>query len=210
MKTSSNQEVQNLYDGTANSYDSMMDSEIELPIYSDTLSRLAERISELDSPLVDVSCGSGHMLQMYHNKYDANRDLVGIDISPEMLKVAKNRVGSFAHLRTGDMSKLTDIHTGSIAAIINFFAIHHIDEAILKTTLIEWKRVLQQKGQLILAAWEGQGSIDYGEHSDIMAVKHDEKTLLAMIAAAGFSINQYKVELIKEMDMNAIYIEASK
>ncbi len=44
MKTSPDNEVRELYKETANSYNRMMDSEIELPIYSDTLSRLAARI----------------------------------------------------------------------------------------------------------------------------------------------------------------------
>jgi len=58
MKASSEREVRELYESTADSYAKMMDSEIELPIYADVLSRLHQRIFALPGSLVDTSCGS--------------------------------------------------------------------------------------------------------------------------------------------------------
>lgn len=209
MKTSPNIEVLNLYDETAESYNAMMDTEIGMPIYSETLSRLSDKISKLGGPVTDVSCGSGHMLRLYHDKYDSYRDLVGIDLSPEMIKIAKKRAGDIAKLYTGDMSTLSNVSNNSVAGIINFFAIHHINEEKLLKSVDEWYRVLQSNGYLVLAAWEGSGVIDYGEHSDIVAIKHPESTIKKLLVGK-FDVQYCTIEFIKEMDMNAIYIEARK
>jgi hypothetical protein len=75
MKTSSNKDIQQLYDETAGSYNLIMDAEIQLPIYSDILSRLSVRISQLPGTVIDVACGSGHMLHMYNSQCDSVRTL---------------------------------------------------------------------------------------------------------------------------------------
>ena len=65
MKTSSAEQVRELYEQSADAYAKMMDAEIDLPIYSDILSRLTERIADTPGPVLDTSCGSGHMLSRY-------------------------------------------------------------------------------------------------------------------------------------------------
>ena len=61
-----------------------MDKEIDLPVYSDLLGRLQERIANVPGTLIDTACGSGHMMSMYHERYDQQRLLLGIDLSPRM------------------------------------------------------------------------------------------------------------------------------
>ena len=127
MKTSSIAEIRELYEDSADSYSKMMDSEIELPIYADTLGRLAERIAEIPGPVIDTSCGSGHMLSRYHDCYDSGRSLLGIDLSPGMVAIASTRLGSHAEILTGDMCDLGTVETDSSSAVLSFFAIHHAD-----------------------------------------------------------------------------------
>jgi ubiquinone/menaquinone biosynthesis C-methylase UbiE len=69
------------YDKSADSFDKMMDSEINLPIYFDTLSRLAKRISQLNGPVIDTACGSGHLLNLFRQNFDTKRLLIALDIS---------------------------------------------------------------------------------------------------------------------------------
>ena len=66
MKTSSARQVCEMYEATADSYANMMDVEIKLPVYSETLGRLQRRIAEMPGVLIDTACGSGHMLSMFH------------------------------------------------------------------------------------------------------------------------------------------------
>ena len=142
MKPSSTGDVRSMYEGSADSYAEMMDSEIDLPLYADTLGRLRERIGKTPGALIDSSCGSGHMLSMYHEQYDRSRPLVGIDLSPRMVAIAGARLGSSASVLVGDMGDLATVDTGSAAAVLNFFAVHHLDPEGVREALGEWHRVL--------------------------------------------------------------------
>jgi hypothetical protein len=73
MTTSPVSKVREFYESSADWYSNMMDTEIDLPVYSDTLGRLAERIADIPGPVIDTSCGSGHMLSRYHERYDPKR-----------------------------------------------------------------------------------------------------------------------------------------
>ena len=67
MKTSSEAKVRQLYEGSADSYAEMMDSEIDLPVYSDTLGRLAERVADSDYVFA-------------HTEYDFDTSMIGFEI----------------------------------------------------------------------------------------------------------------------------------
>ena len=82
-----------MYEETADSYAQMMDTEIGLPVYADILGRLRDRIANIPGAVVDTACGSGHMLSMYHERYDSNRPLLGIDLSPRMVSIAGEKLG---------------------------------------------------------------------------------------------------------------------
>ncbi|RKZ53611.1 MAG: hypothetical protein DRR16_10565 [Candidatus Parabeggiatoa sp. nov. 3] len=210
MNTSKLSEVKKLYEESADSYNKMMDIEIKLPIYSDTLSRLANRINSLSGSLVDTSCGTGHMLDFYHSNYDASRSLIGIDLSKHMVDIASKKLGNNAIILVGDMCDMSLISPCSSAAIISFFAIHHIDPTNVVKAFKEWNRSLCAEGQLVIAAWEGSGFIDYGEDSNIVASKYTQNKLTSWVSDTGFVVDECKVELIEEMSMNAIYLEATK
>jgi ubiquinone/menaquinone biosynthesis C-methylase UbiE len=210
MKTSSINEVRELYEDSADSYSKMMDSEIELPIYADTLGRLAERIAEIPGPVIDTSCGSGHMLSRYHDCYDTGRSLLGIDLSPRMVAIASTRLGSHAEILTADMRDLGTVEADSSSAALSFFAIHHADSEGVRAALQEWYRVLRPGGQLVVATWEGTGPIDYGSHSDLVALRYTKAEVVAWTREAGFVVDRCVVEPVEEMPMDAIYLEGTK
>jgi ubiquinone/menaquinone biosynthesis C-methylase UbiE len=143
VKTSSEKEIRELYRESAESYARMMDSEINQPYYADTLGRLAERIAHLPGLVIDTSCGSGHMLARYHERYDPSRPLLGIDLSPHMVAIAGSSLGSSATVRTGDMREMEQVDTGSAVAVLSSFAIHHSGPLDIITALKEWHRVLR-------------------------------------------------------------------
>lgn len=210
MQTSPDSSVVALYDETAESYARMMDEEIELPVYSETLAELARSIRAVPGPVVDTSCGSGHMLELYRARHDPKRSLMGIDLSPRMVAVARSRLGAGAQVQVGDMRRLTTLSSGSVAGLISFFALHHLSAAELQGAFREWHRVLSVGGRLVVAAWEGSGPIDYGEASDVVAYKHGEKELTAWVGEGGFRLRHCRVEAIKDMGMNALYLGAER
>ena len=199
-----------MYDANADSYAKMMDREIKLPVYKDLLGRLQEQIANTPGILLDTACGSGHMLAMFHSQYDSGRSLCGIDISPRMVTVSKKRLGKKASIEPGDMRALPGMDSGSVGALINFFAVHHLDTDGISASMLEWNRVLVQKGRLLVAAWEGSGAIDYGEESDIIALRYTAKDLTKIAIKSGFTVTQCNVESVEDFPMDAIYLECVK
>jgi ubiquinone/menaquinone biosynthesis C-methylase UbiE len=199
-----------MYDATAESYAKMMDSEIDLPVYSDILGRLQARIVNTPGTLIDTSCGSGHMLSMYHERYDQSRSLLGIDLSPHMVSIARKRLGSSAEIVIGDMREILAVETGSAAAVLNFFALHHLDPTGVSVALAEWYRLLRPGGQLLVAAWEGAGAIDYGKESDVVALRYKADELGSLARVAGFAVTKCVIEPVEEIPMDAIYLEGVK
>jgi ubiquinone/menaquinone biosynthesis C-methylase UbiE len=210
MKTSSTEKVRELYENSAESYAALMDEEIDLPIYSDILSRLADRIAAIPGPVVDTSCGPGHMLFRFRDRYDSDRSLVGIDLSPRMVEIATEKLKSGAEMLVGDMRNLDGVETGSAAAALSFFALHHLGPEEVPGTLREWWRILRPKGQLVVAAWEGTGAIDYEGEMDLLALRYSRDEVVAWAEGARFVVNRCVVEPVEGMPMNAVYLEGTK
>jgi ubiquinone/menaquinone biosynthesis C-methylase UbiE len=210
MNTSSEEKVRRLYEDSADWYAEMMDAEIDLPVYSDSLSRLSGRITRVSGPLIDTSCGPGHMLSLYHERFDSTRSLLGIDLSPRMVAIAKSKLGAKAKVLVGDMRDLSGVESGSAAAIVSFFAIHHLNPADIATTLHEWHRVLKPRGQLLIAAWEGDSPVDYGDQSDVVALRYGSADVADWVRYAGFEVDRCSVESVEDVEMDATYLEGSK
>ncbi len=210
MKISSNKEVRELYEDSADTYNKMIDNEIDLPVYSDLFGRLFKKISELTGAVIDTSCGSGHMLYRYCEKYDPQRPLIGIDLSPSMVALASQKLGSNAIVYEGDMRDLSRISPGSVAAVISFYAMHHLDSKGIDLAFKEWFRTLCLGGQLFIATWEGKGPIDYGGESDVVALRYSKEEVATWATNSGFRIDRLVVETVEEIPMEVIYLEATK
>jgi ubiquinone/menaquinone biosynthesis C-methylase UbiE len=203
-------EVRKMYEETADSYAEMMDSEIGLPVYSDILGRLCERLLSIGGVLIDTACGSGHMLSMYFDHFDKSRQLLGVDLSPRMAAIAAKRLGSHGRVIVGDMRDLSEIEKGEASAVLSFFALHHLDPSGVREAFREWYRVLRPDGQLVVATWEGTGAVDYGDESDIVALKYSSQNLKGWVKSTGFEIARCVVEPVEEIPMDAIYLEGAK
>lgn len=210
MEISSEKEIQNLYNNTAEQYNEMMDEEIKLPIYKELLSGLSQRIKDIPGCIVDTSCGPGQVLDFYHSKIDASRALLGIDLSTSMVNLAEKKLKKNAVITVGDMRELPDIKAGKAAAVISFFSLHHLDKAGIRAALKEWSRVLANEGELLMALWEGTGSIDYEGQSDVIAFRYTKEEIRSLVSEAGFKVESLKIEPVEDIPMDAIYLEANK
>lgn len=210
MKPSSVNKVREMYDTTADSYAQMMDGEIKLLVYSEVLERLHAGIEGIPGSMIDTACGSGHMLSMYRDLYNPQRPLVGVDLSPRMISIARERLGSNADLFVGDMRDLQQFESGSAAALLNWYAIHHLSKEGLRKAMKEWYRVLVPGGQLWVATWEGAGLIDYGEASEIVAVRYSPDELTDFAEGAGFRITSCDVVPVEDFPMDAVHLECIK
>ncbi len=207
---SSTDDVRKFYGDHADSYNAMMDAEIELPMYVAALGGLAERIADVEGPVLDTSCGTGHMLEKFAAEYAHDRGLLGVDLSPQMVAVARQRLGAAAAIEEGDMGVLSHIADGSCAAVLSYFALHHVDLEGVRHCFSEWHRVLVSGGQLLVATWEGEGPIDYGDAGDIRTLRYRVDEISEAVTAAGFRVDSCVAQPVEEMEMDAVYLGATR
>lgn len=209
MNSNSNNDVRAFYDNVAVFYTEMMDGEIQTKLYADVLGRLAERLRGMEGPILDTSCGPGHMLQRYRADFEADRALWGCDLTADMVTRARQRLGEHATIVEGDMRHLLTIQDASAAAIVSFFALQHLETEEVLPTLREWRRALKPGGQLLLGTWEGEGLVDYGDHGDIRAYCIPKAQMKTWVAQAGFCVDRIWTEPMDGLDATGLYLEAT-
>lgn len=105
----------------------------------------------INGPLLDVACGTGRVMPHY-----GKREISGIDISKDMLKIAKKRKPS-AKLKVADATEIPyDDETFSVC-ITSRFLMHTPDYSII---LREMARVTK-KGGSIIADFPNKNSLSY-------------------------------------------------
>ena len=157
---------------------------------------------------MDVCCGPGHMLQRYRDRYDADRPLVRLDLSAAMVSLTNKRLGAPSSARVGDM-RHPDVSM-HVAAVINYFALHHLNADSARGAFATWFALLQPRGQLLVATWEGKGAIDYGDQTDVVALRYTREQVRSWADDAGFTIDRYEVKPVDEIPMDAVYLEATR
>lgn len=156
--------------------------------------------------ILDVGCGTGAFLEFYQ-RYKCN--LYGIDMSPAMLGIAKQRLGESSELHLGSAADMpyTD---GFFDLVVSMLVLHEIDPQIRPEILDEVKRVLKPGGRVLLIdfnpgrlqgfeGWRTKGVILLSEiaagrrhfrnYRQFMSVDG----LLPMAEKAGFSVVKQRV-----------------
>jgi len=115
------------------------------PLDRHLLNRFAESMKG-KGLVADMGCGPGHVAKYLHLH---GVEMCGIDISPEMIRIAKG-MSPEIDFKVGDMLSL-DIADGSFAGIVAFYSIVHFDSSELATALSECRRVIKDGGLILLA-----------------------------------------------------------
>src|SRR4029079_4655343 len=88
--------------------------------------------------VADMGCGPGHVAKYLHLH---GVEMCGIDISPEMIRIAKG-MSPEIDFKVGDMLSL-DIADGSFAGIVAFYSIVHFDSSELSTAVRACRTVIK-------------------------------------------------------------------
>jgi ubiquinone/menaquinone biosynthesis C-methylase UbiE len=101
----------------------------------------------INGSILDVGCGPGIFLNMLARE-NGELSLAGLDIAPEMIRVAKERLGPLADLKLGDAESLPweDNRFNYVSCIDSF---HHYPNPA--RVLREMHRVLRRGGRIVMA-----------------------------------------------------------
>jgi SAM-dependent methyltransferase len=133
------------YDGLAPAYD-LFTGGHDHAAWAGLLERLALQHRPAGRRLLDVGCGTGSALvPMLERGYDA----VGVDVSPRMLDIARDKVGESVRLIAADMRALPDVGefdlVWSVADAVNYL----LSEADLIAAFDGFRRNLAPAGVVV-------------------------------------------------------------
>jgi SAM-dependent methyltransferase len=110
-------------------------------------------------PVVDVGCGPGQIGAFVR---DHGRFVVGLDLSTEMVRLAKGRLDGAL---VADM-RLLPLATGRLGGIVAFYSLIHLRRTELETAVREFHRVLRPGGHVLLTAHEGDDEVELDRFLD--------------------------------------------
>jgi SAM-dependent methyltransferase len=149
------QAIRNNYDNLADEYTRRLFRELQQkPLDRELLDRFCAD-SAGRGAVCDMGCGPGQVARYLR---DAGAYVFGMDLSPGMLKLAR-QFSPDIDFREGNMTAL-DIPDEKLAGIVAFYAIVNIPEVLLTAVFQEMHRALQPGGLLLLAFHCGNESVD--------------------------------------------------
>ena len=132
------------FDSWAGSYDKFVFGFWLRSMHSDVLKFIAKKQK---LKILDVSCGTGEMLLLMLRRLN-KPDIYGVDISRNMLDIAKRKLKGRLKLKYADAA-LLPFKNNTFDYVITTESFHHYHNQ--KKSLMEMKRVLKKNGRLIIA-----------------------------------------------------------
>lgn len=136
------------YDQVAADYATLLRDHLAgSPVDRAVLGLFAELVrADGGGPVADLGCGPGRITAPLH---DLGLDVVGIDLSPGMVAVAR---AEHPHLRfsVGSLAAL-DLDDGALAGAVCWYSLIHTPPAEQPAVLTEVARVLRPGGHVLLA-----------------------------------------------------------
>ncbi len=144
------------------------------------------------SKILDIGCGSGVPISKYF--FDQNFDVTGLDISEEMIKLAKNNLPQCTFL----VQDMTDINlpNNSFDAIVAFYSIIHVPREEHKTLLQKLHSLLKKGGYILITMgsdeWEDTSEDFHG--AKMFWSHYDSKKNIKLVKESGFDIIESEID----------------
>lgn len=108
--------------------------------------------------ILDVGCGTGSFLEFYQ-RY--THQLYGIDTSPAMMDIARQRLGREVDLHLGSAAEMP-YPDNYFDLIVSMLVLHEMDHPIRLAVLEEMKRILKPDGKILLIDFD-PGPLEFFE-----------------------------------------------
>lgn len=133
------------YDAVARAYDRQLGGELDgKPLDRALLTGFVELVGA--GPIADVGCGPGHVTRFLARQH---ADVVGVDISPGMIAVARDRAPEVT-FTVGSMLRLP-VADAAWAGAVALYSIIHLTADERATACREFARVIHTGGWLLVA-----------------------------------------------------------
>jgi ubiquinone/menaquinone biosynthesis C-methylase UbiE len=182
--------ARSFYDGTAERYVQFTGTEIspvtEGPVDQSLLSAFIELIKMNGfARVADIGCGPGRVAAFMANN---GLDVVGVDVSPEMLGIAR-RAHPDIQFEEGRLDKLP-FDDEALGGAVCWYSIIYTPPQLLEKAFAELTRVLDATGCLLIAFQAGNGeTVQQGRTLDtersIAAYRHRVEDVTGSLGEAG-------------------------
>jgi SAM-dependent methyltransferase len=147
-------DIRDSYDSAAEAYAEHLATELDgKPLDRHLLNRFAEE-TRGRGRVVDLGCGPG---QIGRYLQEQGVDVVGIDLSPGMVRVATSLYPGI-EFRVGDMTRL-DLPDASLAGVVAFYSIVHFRPDELGAVFEQMRRVLMPGGLALISFHIGDQAV---------------------------------------------------
>jgi SAM-dependent methyltransferase len=183
-------DVRDSYDSAAEAYAQHLASELtRKPLDRHLLNRFAED-TRGRGMVADIGCGPGHVARYLH---DQGVTIVGIDLSPAMVRCAA-RLNPGLDFRVGDMRTL-ELPASSLAGIVAFYSIVHVQPGELGVIMREMRRVLAPGRVALVSFHVGSEVVHvdelFGAPVDLDFRFHEPVDVVAALRAASFAVIEH-------------------
>lgn len=153
----SRKETRAYYDHISKFYDLLAEAS-ERPLRAAAMQKLAPRAGEV---ILEIGSGTGHSLAALGSAVAPQGRVLGLDLSPEMLKnshryLCKMGREQHVHLVCGD-AVLMPVRAASLDAVLMSFTLELFDTPEIPKLLDECKRVLRPKGRIVVVGMSKEG-----------------------------------------------------
>ena len=193
--------VRSAYDTVAEAYSEVLkDTSFEAPLDIAMIDDFCARLRATPGrKVVDAGCGAGRLSAHLSG---AGLDVTGVDLSPEMVRVARRR-----HPRLSfEVGELADLPEADAAAdgILAWYSIIHSAPAELPAIAREFWRVLRPGGLALIAFQSGGGHHTlkraYGHDVELRAELHTPDDVALRFTEQGFVLEAQLVRAARESE----------
>ena len=195
------------YDTTAAKYEERFLDELrDKPRDRELLTAFAKSVGD---PVAEIGCGPGQIGAFVRQW---GRGVVGLDLSPEMVKLASARLDGAL---VADMRSLP-LGTDCLGGLLAFYSVIHLRRAELGGVLREFHRVLRPGSPVLLSAHEGTDEVErdefLGERVPFAATLFELDELTGACRSTGLEVTlaERRPPYENESTTTRLYVEARK